>query len=163
MAKKRTTVKHGPSRRPKKRSRNHFQSKQTENEGLKKAFVEIGDNKGLGSQDRFERIFTGNFYKPYWFLGIRRANKHEDHNEGTDFFVITRDCGEIRFDVKSSFYHLEMQKEEQKNRLIFVWGIVIRPHISDDDIRRAVFKKCEIHIARLKKKVLSGNSQTRTP
>lgn len=153
MAKKRTTIKCGPSRRPKKKSRDSFRKKDDENRRLAKAFVQIGDQKGFGSQDRFERIFTGNFLHPYWFIGIRRANRHEDHNEGTDFFVITKNYGEIRFDVKSSFVHYEKQKEAQGSLPIFVWGIVIKPHISDEDIRHAVFRKCEIHIDRLKRKI----------
>jgi len=150
MAKNRTTKKCGPSRRLSKKSKAQNVVNVVNQKKLQKAFVEIGDQKGYSSQDRFERIFTGDFYRPYWFLGIRRATKHEDFSEGTDFFVITRDRGEIRFDVKSSFHHFDKQKEAQETLPIFVWGIVIKPHISDHDIRRLVFEKCEKHISRLK-------------
>jgi hypothetical protein len=113
--------------------------------------LRISRDKGESGQDRFERIFSGNFFRPSWFVGIRRATKHEDFHEGTDFFVITQGYGEIRFDVKSSFYYFDKQREVQETLPIFVWSIVIKTHISDEEIRRLVFSKCETHIARLKR------------
>lgn len=127
---------------------------------LEEAFVDISYQKGFSSQDRFEKIFEGSFRRPSWFKGVRRATVYEDLNEGTDFFIITHNFGEIRFDVKSSFSFYERQKQLQETKRHFVWGIVIKPHLSDEAIRQAVFKKCDIHIYRLKK-VLFGKVYTR--
>ncbi len=163
MAKKRTTVKSGPSRRPKKNSRiTCSQIEEDYHEKLRKAFGKIGDHKGRLSEDRFYQIFKSVFQKPLWFAGIRRASRHEDFNEGTDFFIKTNNFGEIRFDVKSSFFEYEKQKEAQEELPIFVWAIVITRKMSDEEIRRAVFSKCEIHIARLKREVRLGHFIART-
>lgn len=162
MAKNRTTKKSGPSRRSKKISRLVDLLKEQEiHENLRKAFVKIGDHKGFSSQDRFERIFTGNFLRPNWFAGIRRATKYEDFYEGTDFFIITKNYGEIRFDVKSSFYHYQKQIELQEKLPIFVWGVVIQPSMSDSTVLKVVFTKCEIHIARLRREVYLGRFNSR--
>jgi hypothetical protein len=163
MAKKRTTVKRGPSRRPKKKSRLDISQMEHQNQvGLKKVFSKIADHKGFSSQDRFERIFTDYFEKPSWFVSIRKATQYEDHFEGTDFFILTNHYGEIRFDVKSSFHNFDKQRREQEGLPIFVWGIVIKPHFSDEEIRQAVFSKCEIHIVRFKREVRMGRIPART-
>ncbi|MEI7513427.1 MAG: hypothetical protein WCJ74_02280 [bacterium] len=160
MAKQRLTKKSGPSRRPKKKSRTICEY--SIHESLRKVFIKISDYKGISNEDRFAKIFSGDFPRPHWFSGFRRATKHEDFNEGTDFFIQTKNYGDIRFDVKSSFIHYQRQKEFQKDRDVFVWGIVMKPHISDEEIRQTVFSKCEIHINHLKREVRLGHLPART-
>lgn len=162
MAKKRSTKKCGPPRRPKKRTRPVPLCEYAIHEKLRNIFLKISDKKGELSQDRFERIFTGEFFRPYWFVGIRRATKYEDLFEGTDYFIITYGYGEIRFDVKSSFFNFEKQKKVQEEKPIFVWVIVIKAHMSDDEIRKVIYRKCEIHIARIIREALSEGSNLRT-
>jgi hypothetical protein len=124
--------------------------------------IEDGYKKGRLNEERFEKIFEGEFEKPSWFMGVRRANGFEDRSQGTDFFVLTSNYGEIRFDVKSSFEHFDRQREAQKDMPIFVWGIVIKDRFSDEVIRQRVFTKCEIHIARMKRRVRLGIFDPRT-
>jgi hypothetical protein len=162
MAKKHTTKKCGPSRRPRKKTRTLPQCEYKIHEKLRDTFLKISNKKGETNQERFERIFSGDFMCPYWFLGIRKATEHEDLFEGTDYFVITDGYGDIRFDVKSSFINFEKQKKEQKGKPIFVWVIVIKLHMSDEDIRRALYKKCETHIARVIREAFSERSNLRT-
>ena len=161
--KKRTTVKCGPSKRNKKALRVEDVDFEYERLlSLSKAFLRISNRKGYSSEDRFEQVFKGDFQKPFWYAGIRRASKFQDHNEGTDFFIQTKNYGEIRFDVKSSFWHYKKQVEFQGEVDIFVWCIVVNPQLTDHQIRQLVFSKCEIHIVRFKREVRMGRIPART-
>lgn len=150
--KKHTTRKCGPARRSKKRPPPDPESSIRK---VNSAFMFIGIHKGISNEDRFEAIFNGAFYKPSWFVGIRRATRHEDQNEATDFFVQTRGFSEIRFDIKSSWagYQEQIRSDRSNN----VWCIVITPEMSDAEIIGAVFSKCERHI-----RMITSRCRTRT-
>lgn len=176
MAKNRNTKKYGPSKRPPKR---RSTTKSIEQQEIKqKRIVEIildidqenrrrkseeaylkikaSYEKGRLNEKRFENIFSGDFKRPSWFVGIRKAGVFEDRNEGTDFFIKTTNYGDIRFNVKSSFHYFDKQKESQKDLPIFAWCVVINDFFSDEEIRKIVFDKCAIHIVRLKREVSLG-------
>jgi hypothetical protein len=163
MAKTRL-IKCGTARRPKKKSRlKNVVPEECHQKKLMKAFEDITDRKGRISEERFHKIFrSGKFQKPKWFAGIRKATRREDHREGTDFFILTKNCGEIRFDVKSSFFEYRKQRDAQESLSIFVWAIVVAPNMSDEEIRRETLCRCEIHIARLKREVRLGHYFART-